>query len=157
MPKAKKVYTAAEINKAAKLSWVFPGAGHFASGRKGKGMFFTGLELAALAGVAVFGGNYATKGDEYNSAQLALEEYEADFLMGNNPDGSYEIYKQVTIDAFDAQKQALSGLIGCGAVSGVVWLWNIIDMKKIKSGNYSDNRLSMGINQHGQVEARISF
>ena len=51
----------------AKLSWVFPGAGHYIMGNKGKGLFFTSLELAALAGVAAFGGNYSTQSDLYNS------------------------------------------------------------------------------------------
>ena len=102
------------------------------------------------------GGNYSTKTDEYESAKLARLEYEENFAGGVN---EYPIYKQAEIDAFDAQKQAINGLMGCGAVSGVVWLWNIIDMKKIKkSSKYSDNnRFSMGINQSGQVEASVSF
>ena len=81
---------------------------------------------------------------------------------GVNPGGyiDSELFanQQVVTDALDAQNQALYGLIGCGTVSGVVWLWNIIDVKKSKTDRYSDNnRFSMGINQNGQVEARISF
>ena len=41
------------MKTASVLSWVFPGMGHYYSGRTGKGILFTGLELAALAGVAI--------------------------------------------------------------------------------------------------------
>jgi hypothetical protein len=151
----KKIDKVAQMKKASKLSWVFPGAGHFVAGKKAKGLFFSSLELAALAGVAVFGGTYSTKVDEYDSAKIARQEYIDNYSGGVN---EYPIYEQRVVTAFDAQKQAQNGLIGCGTVAGVVWLWNLIDAKKFKSDSYSDNnRFSMGINQKGQVEAQISF
>jgi hypothetical protein len=151
----KKVDKVDKMKKAARLSWVFPGAGHFVTGRTGKGLFFTSLELAALAGVAVFAGNYSTQEDVYNTELTKFtDEYPT---YANNAVMVGEKYQPV-LDAFDVKQQALYGLIGCGTVSGVVWLWNIIDIKKSKSKSYSDsNQFSMGINQNGQVEARISF
>ena len=51
-----------------------------------------------------------------------------------------------------------AGLITAGSVAAGVWLWNIRDVKKMKSKNYSeDNRFSLGMNHYGQVEARIRF
>ena len=157
--KEKKVDKVAQMKKAVKLSWVFPGTGHFVTGRTGKGLFFTSLELAALVGVAVFSGNYTTQQDEYNKELSDYDEWwnnvESTGAWSNSVRSSRQ---QVVNDALNAQNQALYGLIGCGTVSGAVWLWNIIDIKKLKSDRYSDNnQFSMGINQHGQVEARISF
>ena len=122
-------------------------------------MFFTSLELAALAGVAVFGGNYSTKTDEYNVELSAYEEWWNDVsITGEWASSEQTNNQQIVNDAYAAQKQAKNGLIGCAAVSGVVWLWNIIDVKKTKSKRYSDNnRFSIGINHNGYVEARISF
>ena len=54
-----------------------------------------------------------------------------------------------------------SGFLGshlCDLLSSRGHDVNIFDVKKSKSRSYSDNnRFSMGINQNGQVEARISF
>jgi len=155
-----KVDKVAQFEKAAKLSWIFPGAGHFITGNTGKGLFFSGLELAALVGVAVFSGNYSTKSDEYNTE---LSEYELwssndDVMYGDWSDSELAEKQQIVNQAFDAQQQTLYGLLGCGTVSGAIWLWNIMDIKKSKSESFSDNnRFSMGINKNGQVEARISF
>ena len=157
LPKVDKV---AQMKKAIKLSWVFPGAGHFVTGNTGKGLFFTSMELAALVGLAVFSGNHSDDMDTYNSE---LSEYEIwssneDVIYGNWSDNELSLKRQQVNDAFSAQQQTLYGLIGCGTVSGAIWLWNIIDVKKSKSDNYSDNnRFSMGVNKNGHIEARISF
>ena len=63
------------------------------------------------------------------------------------------------------QKKAIvfggSGFLGshlCDVLSDNSFMVTIFDVKKSKSSSYSDNnRFSMGINQNGQVEARISF
>ena len=95
----------------------------------------------------------------YQTRLNARLEFDNQFNSGQEVNFSnYPVLKQAELDAFDAQKQAMYGLIGSGTVAGVVWLWNIIDVKKSKSKSYSDNnRFSMDINSHGQVEARISF
>ena len=139
----------AQMKKAAKLAWIFPGAGHFASGKTGKGVLFSGLELAALAGLAVFSGSYSTNADGYN---VELSEYNdwSNEVQNTGAWSSADLVtkRQAVNDAFDLQQQDLYGLIGCGAVSGAIWIWNIMDMKKSKSVDYSDkNRFSMGINQ----------
>ena len=86
------------------------------------------MELAAIAGIAVTSRNYSEKVDEYN---FELSDYEM-WWDSVKSTGSWEydenVDRQQTInDAYNAQNQALFGLIGCGTVSGVVWLWNIIE------------------------------
>jgi len=155
----KKIDKVAQMKKASALSWVFPGAGHFVMGRKGKGLFFTSLELAALAGVGVFSGNYSTNTDTYNAKLSEYEVWENEVQgTGNWDNATRDARRQLVNDAFSAQQQALYGFVGCGVISGVVWIWNAVDIKKTKSDSYSENNhFSMGINRHGQVEARISF
>ena len=44
-----KSFSINKIKTASKLAWVFPGMGHYYSGRAGKGVMFTGLEIFSIA------------------------------------------------------------------------------------------------------------
>jgi hypothetical protein len=46
------------MKTASTLSWVFPGMGHYYSGRAGKGIFFTGMELFSVAAIISASNNY---------------------------------------------------------------------------------------------------
>jgi TM2 domain-containing membrane protein YozV len=142
----------ANMKTASTLSWVFPGMGHYYSGRTGKGILFTGLELTALAGVAIFSGSYSDESYRYNTDYNYWEANQ------DNTQVSQTDNKAAVTDAFNAKQSAMYGLIGAGSLSAVVWIWNIIDVKKSKSQSYSSSSpVSIGINSRGQVEARFSF
>ncbi|MEE2858326.1 MAG: caspase family protein [Candidatus Neomarinimicrobiota bacterium] len=154
-----KMDKAAQMRKAAKLSWMFPGAGHFVSGETSKGLLFSGLELAALAGLAMFSSSYSTNSDAYD-AELAEYENWANAVQDTGEWSSSQLSsrRKTVNEAFDLQQQNLQSLISCGVLSGAIWLWNVRDMKKMQSSGYADNNgFSMSINRHGQFEARISF
>ena len=76
------------------------------------------------------------------------------FMFANSQEGDFGFrYGSLSRTSDDSV-----GLIGVGSMSAVVWIWNIIDVKKTKSQSYSDhNPASVGINSRGQIEARISF
>ena len=132
------------IKTAATLAWVFPGMGHYYFGKSGKGSFFTGLELAALAGIAMTASNYSKKVDEYNT------------FVNNKVGGAWKVADEKQL--FDAKNSAIPPLIFTCTSAGIVWLWNIWDVKKYGSSQYSDtNPVSIGINSQGQLEARVSF
>jgi hypothetical protein len=134
------------MKTASVLSWVFPGMGHFYSHRTGRGFFFTAMELTALASVAITSSNYFEKVDEYN----AFENNKS--AVGGN--WSTDEGKQY----FDAKNNALLPLIGSSTAAGIVWLWNVWDVKKTSSSKYSDiHPVTIGINSRRQIEARISF
>ena len=155
--KPKKPKQPANMKIASTLSWVFPGMGHYYSGRSGKGVMFTGLELAALSGVAVFSANFADESDNYDVAVANYNYYlnSIDFSSGD-PENAL-LQKEVT-DAFNKKQGVRISLISAGSISVGVWLWNIIDIKKSKSKSYSSSSpMSIGINSRGQVEARFSF
>ena len=97
------------MKTAATLSWAFPGMGHYYSGRTGKGMFFTALELGSLAGVAVFNSEYTTKQDEYTAAQatydLFAQKVDAAIEPWTNKERDLVLSNRQT--AFDSQNQTL--------------------------------------------------
>ncbi len=154
-----KMSKAERMAKAAKMSWIFPGAGHFVNGETSKGILFSGLELAALAGLAVFSGSYSTNSSAYDAELTDYENWSNEVVSTGNWNAASLAEKRKSVNAaHDLQKQNLQGLIACSLVSGAVWAWNIIDMKKMQSSDYSgENRLSMGMNHQGQVELKISF
>ena len=134
------------MKTASVLSWVFPGMGHYYSGRTGKGILFTAMELTALASVAITSSSYFEKVDEYNAFENNVVA-----VGGGWTDSERKQY-------FDAKNNALLPLIGSSTAAGIVWLWNIRDIKKSVSSKYSDSDpISIGINSQGQLEARISF
>ena len=139
------------LKTASTLSFVFPGMGHFYSGRSGKGILFAGLEIAALAGLAVTSGSYGEKSDLYDTAYAAWENNKDD------PNVSQSANQAAVTDAHTAQQAAYGAFIGAGTLSAGIWIWNIIDVKKSKSKYSSHDPVSIGINNRGQVEARISF
>ena len=131
--------------------------GHYYSGRSGKGILFSGLELAALSGVAVFSGNFGDESGNYDTAVANYNEYLNSTDFSSSDPKNALLQKDVT-DAFNKKQGARISLISAGSISVGVWIWNIIDMKKSRSKSYSSSRpVSIGINSRGQVEARFSF
>ena len=152
--KPKKPKQPANMKTASTLAWAFPGMGHYYSGRSGKGVMFTGLELAALSGVAVFSANFADESDNYDAAVANYNDYINSIDCCNK---KAQLQQEVT-DAFNKKQGARISLISAGSISVGVWLWNIIDIKKSKSKSYSSSSpVSIGINSRGEVEARFSF
>ena len=134
--------------------------GHYYAGKTNKGFLFTGLELAALAGVFVTSSNYFDKVDEYETATTNWDNYSPSTYQGDNVAQEGVVIQEkdnlgaMMESAYDDQQSAMYALIGTGTVSAGIWLWNVMDIKK--SNSHSDN-MSVRINSRGQVEARISF
>ncbi len=143
------------MKTAANLAWAFPGMGHFYSGRTGKGLFYTSLELVGLVGIAATSSSYSKKSEAYN---LTLSDYDV-LLNDVNATSNQKVTMQQTItDGFNSKKKAMYNLIGAGTFSAAIWIWNILDVKKSKSqSSSSDHPVSVGINSRGQIEAQISF
>ena len=140
------------LKTASTLAWVFPGMGHYYSGRAGKGLFFTSLELAALAGMVVASSSYAEESSAY---KLAEDNYENN---KGNPNQSIATLDQARIDAFIKKQDAMLNLAAVGTLSAGIWIWNILDVKKTKSQNYSsDLRTYIGINSQQQIVVRFCF
>jgi hypothetical protein len=146
------------MRTASALSFVFPGMGHYYSGRAGKGIFFTVLEAASLAGVVVFSGEHATKQDEYTAAQAGYDLFTQDVKNGvswTSEERDYWVSKRQT--AYDAQNQAMQKMAGAGTAAAIVWIWNIWDIKKTSKNYSSTYPTSVGVNQHGQLTFTINL
>jgi len=152
--KKSKVKKSINMKTAGKRAAVFPGLGHFYSGDKSKGLFFTGLEMASLAGLATFASMYSTKSDEYTAAQQAI----IDFDISNANQIDIQNVNLALSTANSEKQQALNGIIGCASTAAVVWLWNIYDIKKKKSSTHTDSPpISVGIDPQGKIEVSIPF
>ena len=146
------------METAYKKAWIFPGQGHFYSGQTGKGLLFSGLELASLAGIGVFASAYSSNVDAYNTAQTDLDNLKIDLLNGTVSDEDLPAAAQVVADASTAKNQALYGMIGSGISATIVWWWNIRDINKSNSDQTSiSHPIKLGINQRGQVQVSLSL
>ena len=147
--------TSFNVETASTLSWVFPGLGHYYSGKINKGFFYTGLELAALTSVVITSSSYFDKADKYKTAETDYNNFSPSTYNGDIPAGEErENLRSILLSTYDTQLSAMYAFIGTATVSAGIWLWNVMDLKKTNS--YSDN-ISISINSRGQVEARISF
>ena len=146
-------------NTAAALAWVFPGGGHYYSGRTGKGLFFTTLEIASLTGAVFLNNEYVKKTDEYNSKKSNYDIWWEEVQQTRDFTQNEKTSEQNQVNELFIKQQTLKySYIGMGAVSAGVWIWNILDVKKTGSTRYSHlNNVSIGINQNGQVKASVYF
>jgi len=139
----------ANMKTVSTLAWAFPGMGHYYSGRTGKGILFTVLELSALMNfiswsskVGKIHSNYATAIDERENA------------TANKWSEWNTRAEQLLEDKNTGQIWAIAS----GTASIGIWLWNVHDLKKNRSTAYlHKNKFSVGFNPYGQVEARIKF
>ena len=147
------------IETAYKKAWLFPGQGHFYSGQSGKGFLFTGLEIASLAGIGVFGSTYSSNVDTYNTAQSDYDQLKTNLANGIAVTQSdLQTAAQSVSDASSAKNQALYSMIGSGVSAAAVWLWNVQDMKKSNLDEASTSYpMTLGINQNGQVQLSLSL
>ena len=73
-----------------------------------------------------------------------------------NPE-DYDYWKSEASSLLEKKNGLQVGMIVSGTAAIGVWIWNARDVKKSRSAYSHDDRFSMGINSHGQVEARIKF
>ena len=148
------------MKTASTLSWVFPGMGHYYSGRGGKGVMFTGLELISIAGIIGASTEYSTADQHYQDAMsnMAGPDGLPINCEGRELPDCYNYWKSEASTWNDSRNEAQVVKIVSGSIAGVIWMWNILDVKKSKSSDYSQNgTFSVGFNRYGQVEARINF
>ena len=155
-----KSFSINKINTASKLAWVFPGMGHYYSGRAGKGVMFTGLEIFSIAAFSGITNDYNFADENYQIAKNNMDGVEpgtTDCGSRNQTD-CYENWKSEAQTQLDSTNTAQVGRIVAGTAAVGIWLWNIRDVKKNKLSAYSnENKFSVGVNRYGQVEASIRF
>ena len=147
------------MKTAYKKAWIFPGQGHFYSGQTGRGLLFSSLEIASLAGIAMFGSAYSSNTDAYNTAQADFDNLKTDLSNGIAVSQSdIQTASQTLSDASKDKNQALYSLVGSGISAAVIWWWNVRDIGKSNSDQASTFQpLIFGINQSGQVQVIISL
>jgi len=154
--RVRKVFNA---KTATTRAFIFPGMGHLYAGKKGKGFMYSGLELASLAGIAVFASSASTKSNEVNTAQAVSDELDAIFKNGGDVTTAERNNALTAIQDADAARiQAQNGMIGCSAAAALIWLWNLYDIKNQDFDKYSNaNSVSFGYTPNGQVQISFSI
>ena len=150
------------MKTASTLSWVFPGMGHYYSGRAGKGLLFTSLELLSIGALGTMSGEHALLDEEYQTAQMNMTSANEGV---NNCEGitalgdCYQYSKEEAARFIEEKNGKKIGMIVSGSAAAAIWLWNTRDIKKSRSSAYlqQDNKFSVGINSYGQLETRIKF
>jgi hypothetical protein len=151
------------MKTASALAWVFPGMGHYYSGRAGKGILFTGLEIASIGAIFLMTDIINARSE---NLQMAIRnrdrvgvspfvdkcnEFE---LLGD----CYNYWKNEAESQLKKKNEAQIGRIAAGSAAVGIWLWNTRDVKKMKANNYShENRFSVGVNRHCHLEVRFRF
>ena len=147
--KRRKSRSSTNMKTASTLSWVFPGMGHYYSKQVGKGIMFTGLELVSIGALGSLSNQYSLLDEEY---QLAKENMDT-----ASTDDDYQSWKSEASRLIEEKNVKKIGMIISGTAAVGVWIWNTRDVKKFRSAYSYENRISVGINPRGQVEARINF
>jgi len=157
--KGRKSNYPAKMKTASKLAWVFPGMGHYYTGRIGKGLLFTALELLCFS--AAFDNELGSLSDEYKMALVNLNTPSYHTAAATDDCGAicqYNDYKYKVEDLLKRKNYNQTEIIIAGTVGVGVWIWNIRDVKMAQSSNYShQSKFSVGVNRYGQVEARIKL
>ena len=121
--------------------------------------FFFGIYVELLCFSAAFDNEIETFSDDYNIAldNLNSPSYHIESATDDcDASCQYSNYKYEVEDLLKKKNYAQTESIIAGTVGVVVWLWNIRDVKKVKSSNYSHSkRFSVGINRYARLEARI--
>ena len=142
------------MQTAAVLAWVFPDAGHYYSGRVGKGMLFTGLEIGSIASLIKLSSKYSELDEDYQNVLFNMDP-------NNNPEltqSEYDVYKIEETNSRKEKNASQIGMITAGTAAVGIWLWNTRDVKKNSSYSYSSSKkYSVGINPNRQVHFRINF
>ena len=149
---------------ASTLAWVFPGAGHYYSGRVGKGVLFTSLELISIAAIMGSSAEFSTADKRYQYAMLSMTwddglPYNCS-EMGEELElvDCYNYWKSEAEIELKRKNIAQVSRIVASTTAVGIWLWNTRDVKKNRRSNYSHNsKFSVGVNRYGQVEVRINF
>ena len=163
--KKKKSKKSINMKTASTLSWVFPGMGHYYSGRTGKGLLFSGLGLFSVATIMGASNDYSLANGDYQDAKQNMEGVVpgttncVDAGFGNKSQACYDYWKSEYQTQLETRNTAQITRIVASTAAVGIWLWNTRDIKKSRSSAYlhQDNKFSVGINSYGQVEARLKF
>lgn len=152
------------MKTASRLSWIFPGMGHYYSGRIGKGVFFTGLELVSIASFVSISETFIRAERDYDVAKGKMNgvddgaTYCDEFEGVDKLNTCYNYWKSEAQMEINKKNDAQLSRIVAGSAAVGIWLWNARDVKKNRSSNYShQSKFSLGVNRYGQVEARIQL
>ena len=137
---------------AFKKAWMFPGLGHFYAEQPMRGLKWSALEIAGLAGAFLMTVDFISKNADYNTAHEA-------YLSATHHD---EIASAKTLytDAYQKRNISIAGLSTSCGIAGAVWIWNVLDINKaipMVRQLPPNAKFNIGMNNKGQLETQVHF
>tara|TARA_B100000965_G_scaffold406712_1_gene447470 strand:+ start:1318 stop:3465 length:2148 start_codon:yes stop_codon:yes gene_type:complete len=122
--KHKKVdVTLKQINHSSSKmkSYLFPGLGHFNSEKKLKGTMFMS---SAIASLFLLNQSYSEFQDNDKISDAAYQDYV-------NATTNIQEFAAIYKNAHNKAQDSMTKVLGSAVVLGGVWVWNVLDLKKI--------------------------
>jgi len=118
-----------KLETAKKLSWVFPGLGHYYNGDYLKGIAYSSLELLSLSLLINNYIEYNNINQDYNNALSILEDPQS-FSSSD----LYAMHKNSTDQLLNDKNESMRNIAIFGSTAASVWLFNTYSIKN-KNGN----------------------
>ena len=151
--KAKSEARKQQFATAKTLSWIYPGLGHGAIEKPGKGILLLTMETVSLAMTFIAMNNLSIASDDYSASEASYNGWTL---------GSGIPYSQVEaqyLTDHDALKSAQMQFYGFLTSSVAIWAYNLYDVRKLRY-NYADNgknRFNISFTPDRQVSLQIKF
>ena len=129
------------VSFAKKLSFVYPGLGHFYMGEKKKGFLWSAVGTGSLLWSLSSYANYNSRSKSYENAQEAYAHTETEF----------EYYKSVLEAESTNKNGALTQLIISSTVYTSVVIINYLSFRSKKDSYSHSNKINGSINDLGQL------
>ncbi len=118
-----------KLETAKKLSWFFPGLGHYYNGDYLTGLAYSSLELLSLSLLINNYIEYNNINQDYNNALLILEDSQS-FSSSD----SYAMHKNFTDQLLNDKNESIRNVVIFSSSAISVWLFNTYSIKN-KNGN----------------------
>ena len=83
-----------------------------------------------------------------------LEKFQDSYIEGVSEND----LRQTVLNTYSSKQDAMLNLGAAATLSAGIWIWNILDVKKVKSQNFSsDVRTQISINAKQQIVVRVFY
>jgi len=136
--------------KTKKLAWIFPGLGHLYADNEKRGKLLLSLGIAGITNTFIMYNKSTDYSNKYNNAnQKYLNAVSVDDIIDNDNLRKYYLEQKNQF----AINYSISGAITLG-----IWIWNTFDINNsIPKNIMMNNKVNIGVNQNGQLEANFAL
>ena len=136
--------------KTKKLAWIFPGLGHLYADNEKRGQLLLSLGIVAITSTFIVYDKFADYSNEYNNAN---QKYLNAILNAD-----VQEYGNLRKHYLEQKNQFAINCSISGAITLGIWIWNTFDVNNsIPNNIMMNNKVNIGVNQNGQLEANFAL